>query len=97
MSNPLCSGIHRVRADVVGPLGRARVERVSDSDPTRERYTVRFYASATPSAPGQLIGTCWRYVASAPVAPDHYDGGWIRALALAEDCTQGSAEEAYRG
>ena len=95
MSKPLTSGIHRERCDVHGPSGWARVERVQDSDPTRERFTVRFYSKGDPTKAGEVVATCWRYVSAAPVAPLHYDGGWVRALAIAEDYTQGSAEEGY--
>lgn len=98
MSKPLTSGIYRVRQDVCGPRGLARVERVPDPEGFNERYTVRFYAKEAPT--GELVATCWRWGQSAPsvtIAPDkrpapHYDGGWTRALAIAEDITLGSAD-----
>lgn len=91
MAKPLTSGIYRVRQDVCGHRGLARVERVPDAEKFNERYTVRFYAREAPT--GELIATCWRWGARAPeyTAP-HFDGGWTRALAIAEDVTLGSAE-----
>ena len=48
MAKPLTSGIYRVRQDVCGPRGLARVERVPDPEAYNERYTVRFYAKEAP-------------------------------------------------
>jgi len=97
MSRPLTAGIYRERQDVCGPNGLARVER----DPqyprghVEERYTVRFYAREAPT--GHMVAICYRLAIpetySATLAPT-YDGGWIRALAIAEDFTLGTAREA---
>lgn len=89
MSRPLTAGIYRVRQDVAGPLGTARIER--DATSRDERYTVRFYKREAPT--GALVAICYRYAIpethDAQVAT--YDGGWVRALAIAEDYTLGSA------
>ena len=92
MSKPLTSGIYRIRQDVCGPLGSARVERVEDSRPSHERYTVRFYAREAPT--GELVTTCWRWgvpdsATERELGGLHLDGGWTRALAIAEDCVNG--------
>lgn len=85
------------RQDVYGPLGMARVERDprEPANSATERYTVRFYAREAPT--GRLVAICYRHAIpetySATVAPT-YDGGWIRALAIAEDFTLGTAREA---
>lgn len=98
MSKPLTKGIYRERCDVVGPLGLARVERVAGSLGPQERYTVRFYAREAPM--GTLVAVCWRY--NGPPSDEYadtvpqVDGGWTRALAIAEDYTLGSAEDGYR-
>lgn len=98
MTRPLSSGIYRVRHDVVGPCGTARVERDAREprDSATERYTVRYYAKGS-TAPGALVALCYRYaipeVSEAREAPT-YDGGWQRALAIAEDITLGSAQSA---
>lgn len=98
MKRPLTSGIYRVRQDVCGPLGLARVER-DPREPAHsatERYTVRFYAREAPT--GHLVAMCYRYGVPSGVSEAHdaptFDGGWQRALAIAEDVTLGSAQSA---
>lgn len=79
------AGVYRQRATLSGPNGRvARVMRVPCSDPQRERYIV-----ANPR--GDIEAVCWRHGVPdgepESIAP-HYDGGWTRALAIAEQCAE---------
>lgn len=84
-------GVYRVRCDVSGKKGVARVEKVQDDNPLNERYRVRFFASdKRDDTEGEVVGVCWRYTPCMDNnAIPQYDGGWTRALALAEFIADG--------
>lgn len=79
MSTQLASGVYRQYCDVTGPNGSARVERVEDADPKRERYQVSGW-------------TCWTHEPPDDMPEGHLDGGWERAISIAEHLTQGRAD-----
>lgn len=82
----IASGRYRASYTVAGALGVATVRRKGRKDSPSERYLVRL--------DGEPVAICWRYgVGAAHLDFDtpapRYDGGWTRAVALADYAATG--------
>lgn len=89
-SSPYILGVYRRHATVVVGEYSATVERAEHGYLREERYTVT-------DASNQAVAVCWRYgVPDYPMSTPvpHYDGGWTRAVAIAEQLATEAHERA---
>ena len=91
-SSPYILGVYRRHATVVVGEHSATVERSEhDTVPRHERYRVWHE--------GTMRAVCWQYVVpenSLSKSVPQYDGGWTRAIAIAEQLATEAHERAQR-
>ncbi len=78
------AGVYRQYATLSGSAGVAHVNRFAETDSRRERYMVT-------DPRGNIVAVCWRHGIPDDREPGMVpwlDGGWTRALAIAEQCAE---------